>query len=117
MEDDPVRDILRILDKAINIEKEVLYEVTNNNSVPLDNFLNRCLSYIEKIEAIAVPVGYDSVEKGRARMAVENIYEGLQWLGINWDESPVIQSERQKDLRGLHIRPPLVRSVVSFPLP
>ena len=78
MEDDPVRDILRILDKAINIEKEVLYEITNNNSVPLDNFLNRCLSYIEKIEAIAVPVGYDSVEKGRARMAVENIYEGLQ---------------------------------------
>ena len=42
MEDDPVRDILRILDKAINIEKEVLYEITNNNSVPLDNFLNRC---------------------------------------------------------------------------
>ena len=26
-----------------------------------------------------------------------NIYEGLQWLGITWDESPVIQSERQKD--------------------
>jgi len=78
MKDDPVRDILRILDKAINIEKEVLYELSNNNSVPLDNFLNRCLGYIEKIEAIAVPVGNDVVEKGRARKAVENIYEGLQ---------------------------------------
>ena len=78
MKDDPVRDILRILDKAVNIEKEVLYELSNNNSVPLDNFLNRCLGYIEKIEAIAVPVGNDVVEKGRARMAVENIYEGLQ---------------------------------------
>ena len=78
MKDDPVRDILRILDKAVNIEKEVLYELSNNNSVPLDNFLNRCLGYIEKIEAIAVPKGYESVEKGRARKAVENIYEGLQ---------------------------------------
>ena len=78
MKDNPVRDILRILDKAVNIEKEVLYELSNNNSVPLDNFLNRCLGYIEKIEAIAVPVGNDVVEKGRARKAVENIYEGLQ---------------------------------------
>ncbi len=25
---------------------------------------------------------------------VENIYQGLEWLGINWDESPIIQSER-----------------------
>ncbi len=25
---------------------------------------------------------------------IKNIYEGLQWLGINWDESPTIQSER-----------------------
>ena len=24
----------------------------------------------------------------------ENILQGLQWLGIDWDESPVIQSER-----------------------
>ena len=24
----------------------------------------------------------------------KNIYEGLQWLGINWDEPPTIQSER-----------------------
>ena len=24
----------------------------------------------------------------------ENILEGLEWLGINWDENPVIQSER-----------------------
>ena len=25
---------------------------------------------------------------------IKNIFEGLQWLGINWDESPVIQSKR-----------------------
>ena len=25
---------------------------------------------------------------------VQNIYDGLQWLGINWDEPPIIQSER-----------------------
>ena len=24
----------------------------------------------------------------------KNICEGLQWLGINWDEPPTIQSER-----------------------
>ena len=28
---------------------------------------------------------------------IKNIYEGLQWLGINWDESPTIQSERIKE--------------------
>ena len=25
---------------------------------------------------------------------VKNIFDGLQWLGINWNESPIIQSER-----------------------
>ncbi len=25
---------------------------------------------------------------------IKNIYEGLQWLGISWDESPTIQSKR-----------------------
>ncbi|WP_269624401.1 glutamate--tRNA ligase [Prochlorococcus marinus] len=25
---------------------------------------------------------------------IKNIYDGLEWLGINWDESPTIQSER-----------------------
>jgi glutamyl-tRNA synthetase len=25
---------------------------------------------------------------------IKNIYDGLKWLGINWDESPTIQSER-----------------------
>ena len=28
---------------------------------------------------------------------IKNIYEGLKWLGINWDESPTIQSERIKE--------------------
>ncbi len=25
---------------------------------------------------------------------IKDIYDGLQWLGINWDESPIIQSKR-----------------------
>ncbi len=25
---------------------------------------------------------------------IKNIYDGLKWLGINWDEHPIIQSER-----------------------
>ncbi len=25
---------------------------------------------------------------------IKNIYDGLQWLGINWNETPIIQSER-----------------------
>ncbi len=25
---------------------------------------------------------------------IKNIYDGLQWLGLNWDESPTIQSKR-----------------------
>ena len=28
---------------------------------------------------------------------IKNIYEGLKWLGINWDERPIIQSERVKE--------------------
>ena len=28
---------------------------------------------------------------------IKNIYEGLQWLGINWDQCPIIQSERKKE--------------------
>ncbi len=28
---------------------------------------------------------------------INNIYQGLQWLGINWSESPVIQSKRIKE--------------------
>ena len=32
---------------------------------------------------------------------VENIYQGLQWLGINWDESPIIQSERVNEHKSI----------------
>ena len=28
---------------------------------------------------------------------IKNIYEGLQWLGIDWDQCPIIQSERKKE--------------------
>ena len=47
--------ILRIVNKAYNLEKEMKYERIINNSVPLDNFLNRCLSYMEKIDSLTVP--------------------------------------------------------------
>ena len=33
------------------------------------------------------------IERSREEY-INNIYDGLQWLGINWDESPTIQSER-----------------------
>ena len=33
------------------------------------------------------------IERSRKEY-INNIYDGLQWLGINWDESPTIQSER-----------------------
>ncbi len=32
---------------------------------------------------------------------VENIYQGLQWLGINWDEPPIIQSERVSEHKSI----------------
>ena len=28
---------------------------------------------------------------------IQNIYDGLKWLGIDWDESPIIQSSRLKE--------------------
>ena len=34
----------------------------------------------------------------------QNILEGLQWLGINWDEEPVIQSERVAEHREAILR-------------
>jgi len=32
---------------------------------------------------------------------IKNIYEGLQWLGINWNESPIIQSERVNEHKAI----------------
>ncbi len=32
---------------------------------------------------------------------INNIYEGLQWLGITWDESPIIQSKRVNEHKAL----------------
>ena len=29
----------------------------------------------------------------------QNILEGLQWLGLDWDDDPVVQSERVDDHR------------------
>ena len=86
MKDDPVRDILRILDKAINIEKEVLYELSNNNSVPIDTYLNRCVSYIEEVKREPVPVEH-SVDKHTAVKLLYNIYRHLQqFKGIERQE-------------------------------
>ncbi len=36
----------------------------------------------------------DTDEKRSSRPMVEGILEGLQWLGIDWDEGPYFQSER-----------------------
>jgi hypothetical protein len=72
-----VRKILKIMDKAINLEKEVQYEKNLLDSVALDNFLNRCLNYIEQVNAIAID-RRDSVEKGKAIRVIEDIYKNLQ---------------------------------------
>ena len=32
---------------------------------------------------------------------IRNIYEGLQWLGITWNESPIIQSERAHEHKAI----------------
>ncbi len=32
---------------------------------------------------------------------IKNIYQGLQWLGINWNESPIIQSERVNEHKSI----------------
>ncbi len=32
---------------------------------------------------------------------IKNIYEGLEWLGINWNESPIIQSERVNEHKAI----------------
>ena len=33
------------------------------------------------------------IERSKERY-IKNILEGLEWLGIDWNESPIIQSER-----------------------
>lgn len=38
---------------------------------------------------------------------INNIYDGLQWLGINWDESPIIQSNRINEHKKI------IRSLIS----
>ena len=69
--------ILRIVNKAYNLEKEMKYERIINNSVPLDNFLNRCLSYMEKIDSLTVPSKHRK-DKHKAKKIVSNIYTILQ---------------------------------------
>ncbi len=32
---------------------------------------------------------------------IQNIYEGLNWLGINWNESPIIQSKRVNEHKAI----------------
>ena len=42
----------------------------------------------------------EDTDKGRSKPEfTQNILEGLQWLGIDWDEEPVIQSERVEQHR------------------
>ena len=36
----------------------------------------------------------DTDTKRSTRESVEAIFEGLKWLGIDWDEGPYFQSER-----------------------
>ena len=48
-----------------------------------------------KHEQGAFVLRIEDTDKERSKPEyTQNILEGLQWLGINWDEEPVIQSER-----------------------
>jgi hypothetical protein len=69
--------IISIVNKAYNLEKELKYERSINNSVPLDNFLNRCLLYMEKIDLLSVPSKHRT-DKYKAKKIVYNIYNILQ---------------------------------------
>ena len=33
---------------------------------------------------------------------IKNIYDGLEWLGIHWNESPIIQSERVDEHKNIN---------------
>ena len=45
---------------------------------------------------------------------INNIYDGLQWLGINWDESPTIQSERVNEHKQI-IKTPVSYTHLTLP--
>ena len=48
-----------------------------------------------KHEQGAFVLRIEDTDKERSKPEyTQNILEGLQWLGIDWDEEPVIQSER-----------------------
>ena len=100
MSNKEINIILNIVNKAINIHKEMSVEVLSNNSVPIDNFLNRCLKYLEQIDSQTVP-SEDRVEKGKAKKVVQNIYESLQnYKGIerqDYNEGRTISLEDIKD--------------------
>jgi len=75
-----VKDIDRIsqlVDQAVNLQKKLTAESIRNGSVPIDNLLNRCLSYIEEVETISVPSKH-RVDKHKAKKVLYNIYNHLQ---------------------------------------
>ncbi len=42
----------------------------------------------------------EDTDKERSRKEfTENIYDGLKWLGLDWDEPPILQSQRVEDHR------------------
>lgn len=78
--------IKQITDKGINLTKKVTADNANTNSVPIDTYLNRCVSYIEEVKREPVPVEH-SVDKHTAVKLLYNIYRHLQqFKGIERQE-------------------------------
>ena len=69
--------VMELTEKGVNLVKKVSADGICTDSVPIDNYRNRCLSYIVELESTAVPVEH-SIDKHKAKVFLYNIYEHLQ---------------------------------------
>jgi len=69
--------VIELTEKGVNLVKKVSIDGIYTDSVPIDNYRNRCLSYIVELENTAVPVEH-SIDKHKAKMFLYNVYEHLQ---------------------------------------
>ena len=69
--------VMELTEKGVNLVKKVSIDGIYTDSVPIDNYRNRCISYIGELENTAVPVEH-SIDKHKAKMFLYNVYEHLQ---------------------------------------
>jgi hypothetical protein len=72
-----IERIKQLVDQGINLQKKLTVESIRNGSVPIDTLLNRCLSYIEKLNYTSVSSQH-RVDKHKAKVLLYNIYSHLQ---------------------------------------